>query len=358
MKKIIKDREEMQANNAFKKSMGQNQIPEALYIHGIGCFYPENIIDNQFLENLDIGTSNNWILERVGIHERRTVLPLDYIKITKNKDPRMADEAAIYSNAESGKIAAERALSAAHLEKEAIGLVIAGGCSPPYLIPANACLLANELNLNVPCIDLNSACSTFVAHLHFLSKMQTESLPDYILLVIVENTTRTVDYSDRNTAVLWGDAAVAVIVSKKHKSNLRLLDSAFLTDPVNWNKVLIPVGKHFYQQGSTVQAFAIRKSIETGDNLLQQTELAENIEHLKFIGHQGNLLMLQSIAQRLGIINANHLFNVDKYGNCGAAGAPSVLAQYWDNFKANDTILMTIVGSGFSWGGLLLQFLN
>src|SRR3712207_1057903 len=106
-----------------------------LYIHGIGHFHPGNVIDNAFLANLDIGVDENWILERVGILERRTVLPLDYIVHTKNRDPRAASEAAEFSNAETGVNAAQSALKQAGLEPRDIGLVITGGCSPQFTIP-------------------------------------------------------------------------------------------------------------------------------------------------------------------------------------------------------------------------------
>src|SRR5688572_9959055 len=110
-----------------------------LYLHGLGHFHPENVIDNAFLESLDIGTNDEWILERVGIAERRTVLPLDYIRQTRNADPRAAHEASLYSNAQTAARAAELALERAGLQASEIGMVIAGGCSAQYLIPAEAC---------------------------------------------------------------------------------------------------------------------------------------------------------------------------------------------------------------------------
>ncbi len=111
----------------------------ALYLHGVGHFHPENVIDNHFLEQLDIGTTDQWILERVGIGERRTVLPLDYLKRTRNADLRAADEAALYSNVETGRRAALHALERAGLKPADIGMVVAGGCAPQMQIPAEAC---------------------------------------------------------------------------------------------------------------------------------------------------------------------------------------------------------------------------
>src|SRR6185436_16980812 len=116
-----------------------------LYFHGFGHFHPENQIDNAFLESLDIGTNEQWIVERVGIRNRRTVLPLDYIRTTRNKDLRAAREAAIYSNAETGKRAALMAIERAGIAPSDVGMVIAGGCSPDTCIPAEAARIAKLL---------------------------------------------------------------------------------------------------------------------------------------------------------------------------------------------------------------------
>src|SRR5688572_25858501 len=99
-----------------------------LQLHGLGHFHPDNVIDNAFLESLDIGTNEAWIQERVGISTRNTVLSLDYIRETKNKDTRGALEASLYSNAETGKRAAQLALSRAGIGAKDVGMVISGGC--------------------------------------------------------------------------------------------------------------------------------------------------------------------------------------------------------------------------------------
>ena len=123
----------------------------SLYLHGIGHFHPENVIDNPFLENLDIGTSEEWILERVGIRTRRTVLPLDYIKSTRNADPRAAFEAAQYTSVETGRRACLHAIARAGIAPSDIGMVISGGCCPEMSIPSEACRIAAALDFGGPC---------------------------------------------------------------------------------------------------------------------------------------------------------------------------------------------------------------
>jgi 3-oxoacyl-[acyl-carrier-protein] synthase III len=324
-----------------------------LFVHGIGHFHPENCIDNAFLTSLHIGTDDAWILERVGIRTRHTVLPLDYIVRTKNEHPSEAAHWSVYTNAETGALAARLAIERAGISADQIGLVIAGGCSPQYSIPAEACLVAAELGLSVPAYDVSSACSSFAVQLHHLRMMRPEALPDYVLVVNVENTTRTVDYRDRKTAVLWGDGSAAVVVSARVPAPVRVRHSVVHSDPAGWNKVVIPAGGHFTQEGSAVQGFAIRKSVATLNEVT--APLRGSRDDLIFVGHQANLLMLNAVCERGHIDAAHHLFNVDAYGNCGAAGAPGVLSQHWDALPARCEIALVVVGSGLTWGGLLIE---
>lgn len=329
--------------------MSENSM---LYVHGIGHYHPQNVIDNAFLEQLDIETTDEWITDRVGIKTRRTVMDLDYIKSTKNLDPRMAMENSLENGRHTAKKATEMALQRANLTIADIGMVIAGGCAPEYSLPANASIMANELGIKAPCLDIRTACSTFATHLH-ITRQMGNNLPDYVLLIQAENWTRTIDYSDRKTAVLIGDATVATIVSTKHPSSMGVSHSLLTSDPSGWDKVQTPSHKHFYQQGPAVQKFAIKKTIETFNTLQQQTEM--DLTQHYFIAHQANLLMLKSVVEKLKLDPYKHLFNVDQFGNCGSAGAPSILSQHWDEFQPGDVITVAVVGAGLTWGGVILQ---
>jgi 3-oxoacyl-[acyl-carrier-protein] synthase-3 len=326
-----------------------------LQIHGVGHFHPENVIDNAFLESLDIGTTDEWILDRVGIRERRTVLSLDYVRDTRNADPRAAYEASRYTNAQTAGRAARMALERAGLEPGDVGMVIAGGCSPQYLTPAESCTVAAELGIQAPAFDINSACSTFVAQLNFLGKMRPETLPDFILMVSAENNTRVVNYSDRATAVLWGDGSSAAIVSPRVPARAAVRRTTFASDPSGWDNVTIPTGGFFVQDGPAVQRFAIRRTAATAEELLAKRDEDLDVEPW-FIGHQANLTMLRSSANRAGVPESRHLYNVDCFGNCGAAGAPGVLSQNWDRFSPGERIALVVVGAGLAWGGALITF--
>jgi len=327
-----------------------------LYLHGLGHFHPENVITNRFLSELDIGSSEEWILERVGIRTRRTSLPLDYIKTTKNQDTRAAFEASLYTNAQAGARAARIALERAGLKPEDLGLIISGSSAPDHVAPAEAATVAAELEIDVPCFDLNSACSSFAMQINFLNNMKPETLPPYILVVNPESLTHVVDYSDRRVAPLFGDGSSAAVVSASVSS--KMVFESFFGDsnPLSWDKVRIPRMGHFGQDGSVVQGFAIRKTTESLRKLQETYQI--NSGRFKFVGHQANFGMLKTVCERCDISEEDHWHNVVDYGNTGCSSAPCVLSQHWNKFHPGDHIALVIVGSGLTWVRTMLKILE
>jgi 3-oxoacyl-[acyl-carrier-protein] synthase-3 len=325
----------------------------SLYLHGVGHFHPENVITNHFLEEMDIGTSEEWILERVGIRTRRTVLPLDYIKETKNSNPRAAFEASLYTHAQMAAAASRLALDRAGIKLEDIGLVISGSSCVENVAPAEASMVAAELGIEAPCFDMNSACSTFGMQINFLSGMRPEALPPFVLLVVTETLTRTVDYSDRKTAVLFGDGSSAAVVSSTIPARASFSSCHYNSKPSAWDKVGIPWTGYFQQDGNAVQGFAIRKTTES-IRILQEN-CPQNNGRFIFIGHQANFGMLQTVCERCKIPEGNHWYNVVNFGNTGCSGAPSTLSQHWNDLQTDDHIAFSIVGAGLSWVHMMLD---
>jgi 3-oxoacyl-[acyl-carrier-protein] synthase III len=324
-----------------------------VYLHGIGHFHPENVITNKFLESLDIGTTVDWIMERVGIETRRTVLPLEYLLKTKNIKPWETDKVRLYSDAQMGAAAAQMALSRAGLRVEDIGMVISGSSLPQYLTPAEASTVAGELGIDVPCFDINSACSTYGVQMNYLDSVKPEKLPSYILVTNIEAATTTINYSDRRAAVLFGDCCAASILSVSIPSNKVFSDCKMESKPTMWEKAVVPRWGYFEQDGNAVQGFAIRKTTDGLRNLLALIPDAD-MSRVFFIGHQANYGVLQTACERTGINPANHWYNVNAFGNVGCAGAPSVLSQHWDELRAGDYVAMAIVGAGLTWAEMLL----
>jgi len=326
----------------------------SLHLHALGHFHSEVVITNQFLEDLDIGTNQEWIQERVGIETRHTVMPLDYIRETRNADPTGALEAALYSHADTGRHAAEMALDRAGVSKDQIGLVIAGSSRPEMSSPADACAVAEALELEVPSFDINSACTSMWAALYMLSMMREDCLPEFFLLVTPESLTTTVDYSDRSASVLWGDGTTAAVLSTRIPGRAEIVGNTMDSSPAGRDKVVAPLFGHFAQEGRTVQMFAIKKTIRCLRNL--KKAFPEAADDIHFIGHQANLRMLETVCQRCDIDDAHHHSNVIDYGNTGAAGAPSVVSMNWDRWRDGDDVAIIGVGSGLSWSSYLLRF--
>ncbi len=324
-----------------------------LYLHSMGHFHPENVISNKFLEDLDIGTSEEWIMERVGIANRRTVLPLDYIKQTKNADFQEAFRVQQYKNSQMGAAAARMALERASLKLEDIGMLIAGSSSQDNVAPAQSSAIAAELGIDVPCFDMNSACSSFGMQVNFLSRMAPETLPPYVLVVDSESMTKSVDYSDRSTAVLFGDGSSAAIVSTSAPARAAFVNCNYDSRPSAWEKVGINWGWRFYQEGNAVQGFAIRTTTEAVK--LLQDKYAPEAKRFIFIGHQANLSMLKTVCERTGILPEHHWYNVDQFGNTGCCSAPSVLSARWDQLKDGDRIAVSVVGAGLAWADMMLK---
>jgi 3-oxoacyl-[acyl-carrier-protein] synthase-3 len=329
-----------------------------LYLHALGHFHPETVISNAFLESLDIGTDETWIVERVGILQRHTVLPLEYIRRTLNKDPRGAMEAATLTNGQTGARAGKMALVRAGRTADDVGMVLSGSCSPDECIPAEANRVAEALGVDAPALDVASACSSFATQLYFLEAMRPEKLPDFILVVNPENSTRVVDYSDRSTCVLWGDCSTAALVSPRIPGPWKVTETRLSGDPAGASKVRVPRLGHFTQQGSEVQKFAIKRTHETLEAIrgaFLERNPGKTEADVTFIGHQANLRMLESVVRRGGVPPGRHLYNVDQRGNVGSSGAPSVLSEHWGQAALGDTVALCVVGSGLTWSGVLLE---
>ena len=325
-----------------------------LWLHGLGHYHPENEITNRFLEELDIGTDDAWIVERVGIRSRRTVLPLDYIAATRNVDPRAAAEAAQYRLAELGRRAAELALARAGVAKADVGMVIAASSVPDTVSPAEACNVACALDIDVPAVDVASACTSFLAQLHLVSMMDPARVPELVLLVVVEGLTRVVDYRDRATAVLWGDGAAAAVVSTRARGRAEIAATSLDSSPRGADRVVVPRTGHFAQQGRAVQAFAIRRTGEVLERV--RKEAASPTRRFHFVGHQANLRVLESVCRAAAIPDDRHHHNVEWYGNTAAASGPSVVSMAWDRWTAEDDVALVGVGAGLTWAGCLLRF--
>ncbi|MDJ0849129.1 MAG: ketoacyl-ACP synthase III [Myxococcota bacterium] len=325
-----------------------------LWLHALGHAHPEAEVTNRFLEELDIGTDDAWIMERVGIRSRRTALSLDYIRETHNRDVRAAAEGSTCTTAQLGARAAEMAIERSGVEREQIGMLLFGSSAADYDSPADACNVACELDLELPALDVNSACTSLLAQVHLLSLMDPAKLPPYVLVVACDTLTKTVCYDDRAAAVLWGDGAAAALFSTREPGRAHVLGSTMASRPSGADKVVVERGGHFRQEGRAVQAFAIRQTGQCFEALRE--EYADPERPFHFIGHQANLRMLENVCRRCEIPADRHHANVEWYGNTGAAGSASVMSMQWEKWTEHDDVAVVGVGAGLSWSSYLLRF--
>lgn len=336
-----------------------------LTITGAGHWVPPTVLDNAFFERLGIESSADWILERVGIRERRTVMTQDDVLALRDgrlTPGELITQRRICTLAEMTRHPWIQARQRAKVDAHEIDTVICGTSVPDADIPASACRVAAELGIEAQAWDVNSACSSFVVNLHVARSMATAGLWQRGLIANPERYTCRLDYTDRRSCVLFGDGATVSIAeaSQAPRPGLEVIDTIVASSPSGHAHVTIPYNGFFAQNGPAVQKFAITRTFQVARAMLERHHLEAN-DIGYFVGHQANLTMLLSAARRLGFSAAQHLYNVDRLGNQGAAGAPSVLAENWDRLFAapsptgSDLILVAVVGSGLTWGAALLR---
>lgn len=335
--------------------------PESkVVVTSMGHYHPENHIESSFFETLDIGSSTEWILERTGIKSRRSVLSKEDIALLRRGATslsKLISEGKVMSIPALSKPAWNsliKRLGRSEVD-EPLDAIICGTSVPDYDIPANACAIGAMIDASCPSFDVNSACSSFVVNLQVSLGLLRSSLYKRIAIFNPERYSLRMDYTDRKSCILFGDGCAASLVEATTEgSGLEVLDVVVFSDPKNYDVVSLPDGQCFRQDGKVVQKFAISKTMQSTQSILERNNLTPGDVSF-FIGHQANLRMVESAARRIGIPPEKHLYNVDQFGNQGAAGAPSVLSSNWNRFQTGDYIVVTVVGSGLTWGSALLR---
>ena len=300
-----------------------------MFLSRLSSVHPDEVLGNADLARM-VDTTDEWIVEHVGIRERR----------------RLRADEPVHG---LGARAAREAL-AGEPEVEA---VVCGLSIGDFHIPATANLIAAEAGCQgAAAFDIRAACSSFVFALHALRGMLAGGLLQRALLVVPEAYSRVMDYRDRSTCVLFGDGAFACLVTRDPPAgrSLRVLDTMIGSASAGARTIHAEVGGHFVQDGPVVQRFAIKKMAELVEVMTGRHGKAEWL-----VGHQANLGILERVAARAGIAPDRNLTNIQRYGNCGAAGAPAVLAENMVRFTPGQRIALATVGAGLSWGGAFLQ---
>ena len=328
-------------------------------ITAMGHYLPPNIISNDFFAALEIDSSSTWIEQRTGIKSRAMVLTEQQIRMLKAGGTLTALRADASFTGDIASFAQASIKNISEDFQDGAWMLICGTSVSDWCIPANACVIADKIGLAGVAVDLNSACSSFIVDLHFARQMLLGGTVDKILVCNPERYSLRLNYNDRSSCTLFGDGSACAVLrcaatSDAIGNGLEIIDTEVYSLASEHDKVVIPDEGKFAQQGKAVQKFAITRTVEATRKILHRNSYTvSDISY--FVGHQANKRMLDSVVEKLGLAPDQHLANVVELGNQGAAGAPIVLSQNWQRFNKGDLIVVTVVGSGLTWGSALLR---
>lgn len=302
-------------------------------VRASGKYIPPKIITNQYFEEI-LDTTDEWITTRTGIKTRH--------KAINETTSDMAYKAAM------------NAIEHANYDKNKIDLIIVATVTSDQLTPTTANFVQAKLNLdhNVMSFNINAACTGFVYALEVAALMLQSNKFRAALIIGAETLTRVTDYTDRNTAILFGDGAGAMIIEPSDKPN----NQAFFYNAAKSDtKEILTVIKHIKMVGKRVYQFAVSIMEESITKILKQSGL--DIKDIDAImPHQANERIIQSVANSTGIPISKFMINIQKYGNTSAASIPITVAEYFqEKNRKGKKILLVGFGGGFTWGSAILQ---
>ncbi|WP_310833058.1 beta-ketoacyl-ACP synthase III [Paenibacillus pedocola] len=326
-----------------------NQL-RSVGIIGTGKYVPEKILTNSDLEKI-VETNDEWIVSRTGIRERHIAAPHEATS-------DLAYEAAL------------KALESAGMKAEELELIIVATVTPDSSFPSTACILQDKLGAKgAAAFDLSAACSGFVYSLATATGFIKTGMYNNALIIGADTLSRITDYTDRNTCVLFGDGAGAVIIGEVPEgrgfqsfdlgaegSGGSLLKMEAGGSRLPASQQTIEDKKHFiYMNGREVFKFAVRVMGTATERVLTKAGLGKEDIDL-FVPHQANIRIIQSAMQRLDLPEEKCVINVDRYANTSAASIPLALVEAAEagRMKEGDTVLMVGFGGGLTWGASVL----
>ena len=317
-------------------------------IIGTGSYLPERVLTNAELA-ARVDTSDEWIRDRTGIQQRHVAA-----------DGQTTGDLAFE--------AATRALAAAGIDGSAIDLLIVGTTTPDLVFPSTACLLQHRLGANgCTAFDVNAACSGFMYALGVADKFIRTGAAITALVVGAETLTRILDWEDRNTCVLFGDGAGAVVL--RADSEAGILSTHLHADGGNKHLLYTPVGvssgftdeKNHGLRVLMTGSEVFKVAVKTLDAVVEETLAANQLDKSDIdwlIPHQANLRIISATAKRLAMPMERVIVTVDRHGNTSSASVPLALdvAVQSGKIKRGELLLLEAFGGGFTWGSALIRY--
>lgn len=320
-------------------------------ITAVGGYLPEDKLTNADLERL-VETNDEWIMTRVGIKERRIL-----------KDPNLG-------SSYMGIKAVEDLLSRNNIDPATIDGIIVSTNTPDYHFPTTASIIAHETKCeNAFTFDLMSACPGWIYALETGANYIRSGRYKRLLVVATEKMSSAVDYTDRATCVLFGDAAACVLLEPTEEE-YGVLDAHFQTNGVGRNNLIMKAGgsarpaseetvaqrEHYvYQEGAAVFKYAVTGMANTCRTVMERNNLKyEDINWI--VPHQANLRIIDAVAREMQAPKEHVMINIEDHGNTSSATIPVLLWEREKELKKGDNLILTSFGAGFTWGSIYLKW--
>ena len=331
----------------------ENKGPFNAKITSVGHYVPDRIIDNKYFENF-LDTNDEWIKTRTGISERRRLdkeLPTSYMAVRAIQD--------LLSNRGIGV--------------EEIDLIIVATVTPDMMYPSTACIIQKELGAkNAWGFDILAACSGFIFSLTTAIQFVQNGTHKKVIVVGADKMSSIANMEDRNTCILFGDAAGAVLLEPTEDRDTGILDTIMRIDGEG-GKYLYQLGggslnpathetvdkrMHFvFQDGKSVFKDAVKGMADISYEIMEKNNItADQVSYL--VPHQANMRIITACAERMGISMDKVMVNIHKYGNTTSATIPTCISEYWKNgkVKKDDYIILSSFGAGYTWGSILVKW--
>jgi len=320
-------------------------------ITGIHAWVPENILTNKELEKM-VDTTDEWIMTRTGIKERH---------ILKGEGKGTSD---------IGAEAVKGLLKKTNTSPDEIDLVIVATVTPDMLFPATANIISDKVGIkNAFSFDLNAACSGFLFALETASKYIESGMYKKVIVVGADKMSSIVDYTDRTTCIIFGDAGGAVLL-EPNTEDYGILDGKFYTDGSGRihlhqkaggsvkppSHETIDAKEHFiYQEGQAVFKFAVTNMADVSVEVMERNNLtSDDVSWL--VPHQANMRIIDATARRMGLEKDKVMINIERYGNTTNGTIPMCLYEWENKLKKGDNIILAAFGGGFTWGAIYLKW--
>jgi 3-oxoacyl-[acyl-carrier-protein] synthase-3 len=322
-------------------------------ITGTGMSFPDKVLSNADLEKM-VETNDQWITERTGIKERRICepgVPASY----------------------HGTIAARQALEMAGVAPEQVDLIVVPTVTPDMMFPSTACIIQHELGCtNAWGYDLSAACSGFIFALQTAVAQVETGAVERALVIGSEVMSAITDMTDRNTCILFGDGAGAVLVERLPEGREGVLDHIHHVDGVGTKflymlgggslnpatEKTVAEGMHYiHQEGREVYKYAVKGMAGVTLEILERGR--HEAEEVKlFVPHQANLRIIEAVQKRVGLRDEQVAVTIDRFGNTTSATIPSALHIYHENgtLQPGDLVVLCAFGAGFTWGAVSLRW--